>query len=163
ALADVKIQLLDGVERINAAKEEFADGILLRIEQRRGDQELAATGVDERLQRADVAQGLVGGIVVEAIELRQGEMRHVRVDIDEVGAEDDLVIDAVEVPQVALDIGIDAAERDAGADAAATPGAADRVAIFVMAVGGQVEQAVGNDLEGPQGEGQREFLHQVEP
>ena len=54
-------------------------------------------GVDQRLQRLDVTQGLVGGIIVQAVELRQAREGRVRLGREVIATDDDLVIDAVEI------------------------------------------------------------------
>src|SRR5262249_38533947 len=66
----------------------------------------------------DVTQRLVGGIVVQPIELRQTQEACIGVSDIVVAAQYNLVIDAVQVEEVALHVGIESTERNAAAHAA---------------------------------------------
>ena len=70
-----------------------------------------------------------------------------------IAAQDDLVIDAVDVEQIALDVGIKARERHAGADAAAAIDTAPRLAGQVLRVFRQIDVTYGTTLKSPSAKG----------
>ena len=90
--------------------------------------------VESRFPRLDVAQRLVGGVVVEPVQLRQARETRIGLRNIVIAADDDLVIDAVDIEQVALNIGIKPRERNAAAQTAAPVDPAAVRALQVVAV-----------------------------
>ena len=110
--------------------------------------------VDDRLNRVNVSQGLIGGVVVEPVKLRQLVERHVGMSDVIIGAQHDLVIDAVEVEQLTVDIGIDSGQGHAGAQPAGGIKAADVISIQVIRIVRQVKNAVRHEAKRPERERQ---------
>ncbi len=108
ALAQIQLQDVDRIERVDARDHQPPQGVDLRVEHRRRGQRQRIGGVEDGLPGPNVAQGLVAGVVVEPIELGQIGVRRVAVGVVVIGAQDDLVKDAVDVEEVALHIRIKA-------------------------------------------------------
>ena len=92
ALVQVQLQHVDRVQRVDLGIDQALQGVKLRVEQLRRGQEKGVARVELGLQRPNVAQGLVGGVVVEAVELRQLIVMNVGVGVVVVAAQHDLVV-----------------------------------------------------------------------
>src|SRR5262249_12977538 len=119
ALPKVDLERFKVSERIDAVFNEPVNRKELRVKQRRRRQSNAVGRIEDRLERRDVSKSLVGCVVVQLIGLRELGKGHIRMSEVEIAAQHDLMVDTVEIEQIALDVRIDACERDAGPNATA--------------------------------------------
>lgn len=146
ALADVELDHLRRGQRIEACQEQVADRIGLRVHQGR-EQGVRLVGIEQREVGADVAQGHVGGVVVEAVQLRQVLVLHVGPREEGVHAEDDLVIDPIDVEQLTAGVGVQVTHGQAGASAGGAPDPAGVLVVEVPGVIAQGEIEEGHQLD----------------
>ena len=97
ALAQVELQDVDVIQRIGIGRDVAADQVALRIVKRRQQGVGRHWIIEARIHAANVAQSLVGGIVVDAIELGEIGVGSVGSAVEIIGGKHNLVIDAIEV------------------------------------------------------------------
>src|SRR5262245_18193943 len=88
SLAQIELHDLDRVDGVDSIFHQSSNGVVLWVEQWGSGQERAMLGIDKRLNRVDIAQGLVGRIVVEPVELRKDKKGITRVCDEVICTED---------------------------------------------------------------------------
>src|SRR5262249_52486817 len=141
--------------------DQAADEEERRIEDRRRGNKRAVRRVKLLLAWLDIAERLVARIVVEGIELRQLRKPGIRVDVIVIAGQDDLVIDAVEIEQFALDVRIQPREWNAAPQSTPSIKPAARFAGQVGRVLGQVDYAVRHQAHRTERKGKAQLLEEI--
>ena len=113
--------------------------------------------------QGEVATGVLIRVVVEVVLDAQLVQLHVREGVAEVDDEVDLVVQAVDVEQLALDVGIDLPERRVGPEPDTAPGPADRLAVDLVVPADELALGVGGDAEEVQVDRRVELVRRVDP
>src|SRR5258707_9857310 len=89
-----------------------------------------------------VTTGLVRGIIIQTIQLRKAVKGITGLRIVIIASEDDLVVDAVQIEELTLGVGIEPCERHAESQATAAISPTYRVPVQILGVFSQIEHAI---------------------